>query len=122
MSSDTAWSFVATDPGDPLRATWILRLPESRLKRRNFLAASALLSLLAPSSVLAANKKKATTNAPAKSAGKIRSTTKKTGRPSVKPVVDKPATPVAAGPLPAEAEQRDNYYRTWFPEEYGPTE
>ena len=57
--------------------------------------------------MLAANKKKATTNTPAKSAGKIRSTTKKTGRPSVKPVVDKPATPVAAGPLPAEAEQRD---------------
>jgi hypothetical protein len=80
VSDDTAQSFLATDPCCRLRATRVLCLPESRLKRRDFLAASALLSLLAPSSVLAANKKKAATQDAAKPAAK--STAKPAGKTS----------------------------------------
>jgi len=71
------------------------------LKRRNFLAASALLSLLAPSSVLAANKKK-TAAKPTRS-----STTKKSNRHGAKPAVQHSETPAATSPPQAEAEQRD---------------
>lgn len=82
-----------------VRATRILRLPESRLKRRDFLAASAVLALLAPSSARAVNKKKASARPHAKPAP--RRTSKTSGKPAT-PVVEKPATPA-----PEEVEQRD---------------
>ncbi|WP_300452870.1 transglutaminase-like domain-containing protein [Accumulibacter sp.] len=89
------------------------------MKRREFLAASALLSLLAPSTALAANKKKTgggsqtTTKAAAKSSAKpsgkssARGATKPEGRTaarrgggrSYRPVVDTPA-PAAVAPAP----------------------
>ena len=68
------------------------------MKRRHFLAASALLSLLAPSSVLAANKKK-TASKPAR-----RSSTKKASRPSAKPAA---AAEAATAASPAEAAAHD---------------
>jgi transglutaminase-like putative cysteine protease len=99
------------------------------LKRRDFLAASALLSLLVPSSALAANKKKAvatpTAAKPAargasKAAGKTsakaaapkssgRASAKRGGRQTYRPVVEKPAAaPVAvASPPPAAVEPRN---------------
>jgi len=70
------------------------------LKRRNFLAASALLSLLAPASVLAANKKK-----PGAKTTR-RSSTKKSSRPSSAAAAN-PETPVATSSPQAEAEPRD---------------
>ncbi len=104
----------------------ILRLPESRLKRRDFLAASALLSLLSPSSVLAANKKKTATTATGKPAGKggakaagrtgAKATARPDGRASARkgsrqggyrPIVEAPtAAPAEApSPPPVAAEQ-----------------
>jgi hypothetical protein len=129
VSCDTARSFLATDPCCRLRAIRILRLPESRLKRRDFLAASALLSLLVPSSALAANKKKAAAPTAAKpvakgaskvAAGKAspkatatkssgRASTRRGGRHTYRPVVETPATPpaAAASPPPAALEPRN---------------
>jgi transglutaminase-like putative cysteine protease len=120
VSGDTARLFLATDPCCRLRTIRILRLPESRLKRRDFLAASALLSLLAPSSVLAANKKKSGTTAADKPAGKggarttgrtgAKATTKPDGRASTRkgsrryrPVVETPTASTAAMPSPPPA-------------------
>jgi len=101
------------------------------LKRRDFLAASALFSLLAPSSALAANKKKAATPTPAaakpaaKGASKAntgkaspkatatkssgRASAKRGGRHSYRPVVETPAPPpaAAASPPPAALEPRN---------------
>jgi hypothetical protein len=90
------------------------------LKRRDFLAASALLSLLAPSSVLAANKKKSGTTAAAKPAGNrcqsgqtgAKATTRperqgqrKTRQPaqSYRPVVETADSQPAAVPSPPPA-------------------
>jgi transglutaminase-like putative cysteine protease len=53
---DTARPFLPTDPCRTSHAKRILRIPEGRLKRRDFLAASAALSLLASSPALAAKK------------------------------------------------------------------
>lgn len=53
----------------PIRSEWIQQIPESRLKRRDFLAASAILSLLAASPANAAKKAVAKKHA-AKSAAK----------------------------------------------------
>jgi transglutaminase-like putative cysteine protease len=53
---DTARPFLLTDPRWLDYAKRILRIPEGRLKRRDFLAASAVLSLLASSPALAAKK------------------------------------------------------------------
>ena len=88
------------------------------MKRRNFLVASALLSVLTPASVVAANKKKATTANPApKSSGKTsakssagQSTTttggrsRTRGRQSYRPVIEQPAaTPAATASSPTSA-------------------
>ncbi|MCC2866921.1 MULTISPECIES: transglutaminase-like domain-containing protein [Candidatus Accumulibacter] len=97
------------------------------MKRRDFLAASALLSLLAPSSVLAVNKKKAAAQDAAKPAAKStakpagktssRETTRSSGsrastraRHSYRPVVEKPSATPAPAPSPspiAAVEQRN---------------
>jgi len=112
----------------PAPSVRILCLLESRLKRRNFLAASALLSLLAPSSVLAVNKKKAAAQDAAKPAAKStakpagktgsRDTTRTSGsRDSTRarhsyrrPVVEKPSTPpaLASSPAPTAAVEQRN--------------
>ena len=65
------------------------------MKRRNFLAASALLPLLAPSSAVAANKKKA-------AARPARNTTKKASRQSAKAATEKPETASAASTAPEQ--------------------
>jgi transglutaminase-like putative cysteine protease len=71
------------------------------LKRRNFLAASALLSLLAPASAFAANKKKASAKVARKSS------TRKSSRQSAATAAENPETPAAASSPQADAEQRD---------------
>ncbi len=134
MSHDTARPFLATDPCCRIRATRIPRLPESRLKRRDFLAASALLSLLAPAPVLAANSKKATSSAPAKSTahgsgkssggkssskgssggkgsargGGRASSSSKGGRHSYRPVAETPAATQPAATVPAAPAEARN--------------
>jgi transglutaminase-like putative cysteine protease len=71
------------------------------LKRRNFLAASALLSLLAPTSVLAAKKSKTSAKATR------RSSTKKSSRQSAPAAAEKPEAPAAASSPQPGAEQPD---------------
>jgi len=56
VSCDTALSFLPPDPSYAARTVWIERIPESLLKRRDFLAASAVLSLLAASPSYATKK------------------------------------------------------------------
>ena len=108
------------------------------MKRRDFLAASALLSLLSPSSVLAANKKKTATTAAAKPAGKggakaagrtgAKATTRTDGRASARkgsrrggyrPIVEAPraAPPESPSPPPVATEQ---YNAISLPDEVQP--
>ena len=76
----------------PIRNEWIHHIPESRLKRRDFLAASAVLSLLA-SAPANATKKAVAKAHPAKPAAKS------AAKPAPKKPVPQPV--VAAEPAPA---------------------
>ena len=80
----------------PIRNEWIDHIPESRLKRRDFLAASAVLSLLTAAPANAAKKVAAKTS-PAKPAGKP--VAKSAAKPAAKAA---PKKPVAQAVAPAE--------------------
>lgn len=87
----------------PIRNEWILHFPESRLKRRDFLAASAVLSLLATTPANAAKKAvaKAHTTKPA---------AKPAAKPTAKQATKKPVPPavVPAEPAPPPTSETRN--------------
>lgn len=87
----------------PIRNEWILHLSESRLKRRDFLAASAVLSLLATTPANAAKKAVAKAH-PTKPAAKS------TAKPATRQAAKKPASPavVAAEPTPPPVSETRN--------------
>jgi transglutaminase-like putative cysteine protease len=91
----------------PIRNEWIDHIPESRLKRRDFLAASAVLSLLTAAPANAAKKVAAKTPAAKPTA---KPTGKSAAKPAAKNAAKKPVAPAvaAAEPAPMPASETRN--------------
>jgi transglutaminase-like putative cysteine protease len=131
VSHDTAQPFVATDRCRRVLPAAVRRLPESRLKRRDFLAASALIALLAPAPALAAKKKEKSSkpggSKPASgSTGRSRreartdNRSRARGRQTYRPVTEQPAAaPAAVASSPATTNEQ-TYNAIALPDEPQP--
>jgi len=105
-------------------------LPENRLKRRRFLALSALISLLAPAPALAARKKEKSSKPGSKPASESASRSQREtradnrgrsrGRQNYRPVAEQAAAPAAVAPSSPAATNEQTYNAIALPDEPQP--